>query len=55
MIDRRALFFAVFAVVCFVLVPIAEAKHRWVPEWLGIIYVVLAIASALDAWSRSRS
>ena len=53
--DRRALVFVIFAVVCFALIPLAEAKHRWVPEVTGIVYVVLALASALDAWSRSRS
>lgn len=53
--DRRALFFALSAIVCFALIPLAEPKHRWVPEVTAIVYIVLAIASALDAWSRSRS
>ena len=55
MIDRRAVFFAISAVVCALLVPLAEDQHRWVPEVTAVVYVVLAIASALDAWSRSRS
>jgi hypothetical protein len=52
--DRRALVFLIFAVVCALLVPVAEAEHRWVAEVTAIAYVVLAGASALDAWSRSR-
>ncbi|MEY2398743.1 MAG: hypothetical protein QOJ00_1917 [Actinomycetota bacterium] len=53
--DRRALVFLIFAAVCALLVPIAEPGHRWVAEVTGLTYVVLAAASALDAWSRSRS
>ena len=53
--DRRAIVFLIFAVVCAVLAPLAEPEHRWVAELLGVVYVVLAAASALDAWSRSRS
>lgn len=53
--DRRALFFVLSAVVCVGLIPLAEAKHRWVPEVTAVVYVVLAVASFLDAWSRSRS
>jgi hypothetical protein len=52
--DRRALFFAGAAVVCFVLVPLADAGHRWVAGATGAIYVVLAVLSALDHWSRGR-
>jgi len=53
--DRRALFFVIAAVVCFVLVPLSDAEFRWVPEATGVTYVVLAGLSALDHWSRSRS
>ncbi|HVT75986.1 MAG TPA: hypothetical protein VHD87_03070 [Acidimicrobiales bacterium] len=52
--DRRALFFILSAVVCALLVPLAEPEHRWVAEFTAVVYVVLAAASALDAWSRSR-
>lgn len=55
MIDRRAVFFLISAVACFLLVPIAFEEHRWVAELTGCTYIVLAIASALDAWSKSRS
>ena len=50
--DRRALFFLAAAVACLVLVPVADAGHRWVAGGLGITYVVLAILSALDHSSR---
>jgi hypothetical protein len=52
--DRRALVFLVFAAACFVLAPVAEREHRWVPIALGVVYVVLALASALDARTRAR-
>jgi hypothetical protein len=54
MIDRRALFFLGASVVCFVLTPLAEPAQRWVPLVFGCTYVVLAVASALDHWSRTR-
>jgi hypothetical protein len=53
--DRRALFFLGAAVACFVLTPLAEGHQRWVPLATGCTYIVLAIASALDHWSRTRS
>ena len=52
--DRRALVFLIFAVVCALLVLVAESEHRWVAEAAAIANVVLAAGSALDAWSRSR-
>jgi hypothetical protein len=52
--DRRALVFVIFAIVCAVLVPLAEAEHRWVPQVMAVTYLVLAAGSALDAWSRAR-
>jgi hypothetical protein len=53
--DRRALFFVLAAIVCMLLVPLAESEHRWVAEVTAVTYLVLAAASALDAWSRHRS
>jgi len=50
--DRRALFFFGAAVVCFLLVPIADPGHRWVAGGLGVVYLVLAALSALDRYSR---
>ena len=52
--DRRATVFLVFAAVCFALTPVAQAEFRWVCVTFGVVYVVLALASALDARSRSR-
>ena len=53
--DRRAAVFLGFAVVCAVLVPLTEDSYRWVPIVTSIAYVVLAVASFLDALSRRRS
>ena len=52
--DRRALFFAIAAIVCDALVPVAEAEHRWVPEVTAGAYAVLALVSFLDFVSRAR-
>jgi hypothetical protein len=52
--DRRGIFFLVAAGVCVLLIPIAESGLRFVPEWLAGIYVVLALASFLDAYSTTR-
>ncbi|HUR76527.1 MAG TPA: hypothetical protein VMZ22_01165 [Acidimicrobiales bacterium] len=52
--DRRALFFLMSAVAAGLLVPVAEQEHRWIVTTVAVTYVVLAIASALDAWSRAR-
>ena len=46
------MFFGGAAVVCFVLVPVADPGHRWVAAGTGGTYVVLAVLSALDHWSR---
>jgi hypothetical protein len=52
--DRRAVIFLVFAVICLALTPVAEAEFRWVSLGTGTAYIVLALASALDARSRGR-
>ena len=51
--DRRALFFAGAGVVCLLLTPIADAAHRPVSVILGLVYLVLAVLSALDRRTRS--
>jgi uncharacterized membrane protein YqjE len=51
--DRRAAFFALAGLICFALVPVADAKHRWVAVATGVVYLVLAVLSALDHWSRT--
>jgi len=50
--DQRALFFLVAAIVCAVLVPVAEAKYRNLTWGLSGVYVLLALASYLDFRSR---
>jgi hypothetical protein len=52
--DRRALVFLVFASLCFMLTPLAQSEFRWVSIATGTTYVILALASALDARTRSR-
>ena len=53
MIDRRAVFFALAAVVCAVLILVTPADLRWVPIGLSITYVVLALLSFADHVSRA--
>lgn len=48
MSDRRALFFLFAAALCFLLVPLAEARFRNLTVGVGVVYVVLALASYLD-------
>jgi hypothetical protein len=45
-------FFLLAALLCFVLVPLAEDKYRELTVGVGVVYVVLALASALDFRSR---
>lgn len=64
--DRRALVFGIFAVVCFALYPLADKYDgadgwawsdkgwAWVPVVLGSVYLVLALLSLLDARSRDK-
>lgn len=53
--DRRVPFFLVAAITSLALYYPTPEKYRWVPLWLGIVYVVLAALTALDLWSRNRS
>jgi hypothetical protein len=52
MSDRRALFFLLAAAVCFLLVPLAEARYRNLTVGVASVYVLLALASYLDHRSR---
>jgi predicted small integral membrane protein len=52
--DRRALFFLGAALVCLVLVPLTPADLRWFALVLSAVYLLLAVASALDNRSRRR-
>ncbi|HEY6698665.1 MAG TPA: hypothetical protein VIZ67_10595 [Acidimicrobiales bacterium] len=51
--DRRAAFFLLASVVCLALAPIA-GDHTWVALTVAVVYLVLAVGSWLDAWSRRR-
>lgn len=48
MSDKRAQFFALAAIVCFALVPLADAKFRTITITVAVTYVLLAAASWLD-------
>ena len=52
--DRRAIFFACAMLACLLLTPLADEKLRWVPLTLAAVYLVLAVLSLLDSWSRHR-
>ena len=52
MTDRRAWFFALAALVCFALAPVAEARFRNLTVAVGAVYLLLAVASWLDFRSR---
>jgi hypothetical protein len=52
--DRRAVFFALAALVCILLVPVSEDALRWVPAVTAVTYLVHALASFLDFRSRRR-
>jgi hypothetical protein len=51
--DRRALFFTGSAAVSALMIPLAPNDLRWVPAWLAIGYVALALLSMLDFLSRT--
>jgi hypothetical protein len=53
-VDRRAVFFLGAAAVSALLIPVTGAALRWVPTWLAVVYVVLALASYLDWRSNNR-
>lgn len=54
MVDRRAIFFLLAAVVCALLAIPTQANLRWVPIGLAVVYVLMAAASYLDFRSRLR-
>ncbi len=53
--DRRAVFFAVAALVCALLIPATDSELRWVPMVMAGSYAVLAVLSLLDSRSRHGS
>jgi hypothetical protein len=52
--DRRVPFFLIAAIASLLLYYPTPEEYRWVPMWLGIVYVVLAGLTALDLWARDR-
>jgi len=50
--DMRTKFFGVAALLCFALSVIATDSLKYVPFWLGVVYVVLTLACAADSMSR---
>jgi Phosphate transporter family len=52
--DRRAAFFLLASVVCLALAPVA-GDNAWVALTVAAVYLLLSVASWLDAWSRRRS
>ena len=52
--NRRIGFFAIAAVVCFLLMPVVDRKFLWVPRAVGCLYVLLTLLAAADALGRRR-
>ena len=50
--DKRAQFFAITALVCLALVPLAQDAYREITIGVAVTYVLLAAASWLDYRSR---
>lgn len=49
--DRRAVFFAVAALMAALLIPLTGPALRWVPVAVAVTYLLLAVASYADARS----
>ena len=52
--NRRVGFFAIAALVCFLLMPVVEEKVRWVPAAIGALYAVLTLLALLDLVGRRK-
>ena len=50
--DRRAAFFLIASVACFLLVPVGEPQFRGTAVAVGCVYLVLAALAALDRRGR---
>jgi hypothetical protein len=53
--DRRARFFLGAAVVCGALIPLTPSAYQWLPVVLVVVYVLLSLASWLDARERRKA
>lgn len=54
MIDMRTKFFATASLIAFSLYPLAPHDLKYVPMWVGIVYVVLTLLCGLDSYSRNK-
>ncbi|MEX2292782.1 MAG: hypothetical protein WD691_03260 [Acidimicrobiales bacterium] len=52
MSDKRAQFFAITALVCLALVPVAQDAYREITIGVALTYMLLAAASWLDSRGR---
>jgi|GEM_PF-3365229 len=55
MIDMRTRFFAVASVLCFSLILVAPKELKYVPFWVGVVYIFLTSLCALDSISKHAS
>lgn len=49
------LFFTGAAAVCVLLLGVSPSDFRWLCWLVACVYLVLALASGLDSWSRNRT
>ena len=54
MSDRRAVFFALAGGLCFLLLLVADERFHNLTIGLGVVYLLLALASYLDFRGRHR-
>ena len=52
--DRRVSFFLIASVTCALLTFVAPADLRRVPIGVAIVYLVLAVLTAVEQWSEAR-
>lgn len=55
MIDMRTRFFAGATVVSFFFILVAPDDLKFVPFWVGVIYILLTLLCGLDSISRNHS
>jgi len=55
MSDRRARFFLLAALVCLIMIPLADHQFRTLTLGVAATYVLLALASYLDFRSRKKA
>ena len=53
--DKRARFFLLAALVCLILIPLADHQFRALTLGVAVTYLLLAVASYLDFRSRKKA